>query len=251
MKRFLLVLAGIFVAYLSWSASLVTSDTIPSDGDPEPKIIYYQSDNDRSEKKSSYNRWSSRRRGGGRVKTLAGSMNHSGGFGAITFKTTDFREEAMVFGGLRGGWIINRTLALGAEAYGVIPTARFEDIETGADAVALGGYGGMFLELIFFSNEVIHITFPMGAGAGWLGFERRYSEDIIPNNNAMYEGQIIDDDVFWYIEPGANAELNVARNFRLAFGVSKRYTQDFDLVYTDGQALQKLNYYVTLKIGSF
>ncbi len=250
MKRIWLVFLGVLVAVLSWSTSAVAqADTLPSSTNPEPKIIYYESDKNQDSRRSSFSWRRDRNTGRGRIKTLAGSMNHSGGFGALSFKSTRFRDEAMILGGLRGGWIINRTLAIGGEGYGVIPTSRYEDIEIGEEVLALGGYGGMFLELIFFSNEVIHITFPLGAGAGWLGYE--YTNEVRNPGFASNTETLLDDDVFWYVEPGVDAELNIARNFRLAFGISKRFTQDLNIVNTDEAALEKLNYFITLKVGSF
>ncbi|MEM8896262.1 MAG: hypothetical protein AAGC88_16910, partial [Bacteroidota bacterium] len=47
------------------------------------------------------------------IKTIAGGSHHSGGFGALSFRSTSFRDETMVLAGLRGGWIINRSLAIG------------------------------------------------------------------------------------------------------------------------------------------
>ncbi|MEM9328048.1 MAG: hypothetical protein AAGA85_20445 [Bacteroidota bacterium] len=233
------------------SAELViTSDTIPGDtpsvqADPQPRIIYYQSDRN-DEYKSSNVRY--KERGGRRVKTLAGTMNHSGGFGALSFKSSRFNREALVMAGVRGGWIVNRTLAIGAEGYGIIPTAKIDGIVTDAQVLALGGYGGMFLELIFFSNEVVHVTFPVGGGAGWIGY------DVVNDGNSSVrpeEDGLVDEDVFWYIEPGGNVELNVARNFRLAIGASKRFTQDLEILNTNSDALDRWNFFVTLKIGSF
>ena len=133
--------------------------------------------------------------------------------------------------------------------FGVIPTAEFDDVIPGFELVSVGGYGGLFLELIFFSNEVIHVTFPVGAGAGWLGYEESFDSNRF--GPGPFETVSDNGDVFWYLEPGADAEINLARNFRLVLGVSKRYTQDLELPNTDGQAFQKLNFFVTLKIGSF
>lgn len=222
----------------------VVSDTIPkSNGNSEvssendtPKIIYYQSTEPERRK--------NRRRD---IKTLSGSMSHSGGFGALSFRSTKFRDESLVLGGLRGGWIINRTLGIGIEGHGIIPTAKFDDIEAGREVNILGGYGGMFLELIFFSNEVVHVTFPVSGGAGWLGYHRTNEDNTMPG---PLEKEV-DSDVFWYVEPGANLEFNISRNFRLAMGVSKRFTQDMELINTETDAFDKLNYYITLKIGGF
>jgi len=185
---------------------------------------------------------------GSDIKTLSGSLNHSGGFGALSFRTTEFRGEPMVLGGVRGGWIINRTLAIGFEAHGIVPTAKFDDIDPLNTVVTLGGYGGMFLEPIFFSNQVIHITFPVSAGSGWLGYVLDWEDygggSSIPNVEE-------DSDIFWYVEPGVDIEVNIARNFRLDLGVSKRFTQDLELEKTADGDFNGLNYFLTLKIGSF
>jgi len=178
------------------------------------------------------------------IKTLSGSLGHSGGFGALTFRSSKFRGQTMVLAGLRGGWIINRSLAIGLEGHGIIPTAKFEGLSQ-FKAVAIGGYGGMFLEPIFFSNEVVHVTFPISAGSGWLGYHEDFDEGRFSNP------ELIEGDVFWYVEPGANVELNLARSFRLALGFSKRFTQDLELVDTGSKDFNKISYYLTLKIGSF
>lgn len=222
-------------------------DTIPQPSSPAepteiqsedttPKIIYYQTTEPE------------KRRGKRKdIKTLSGSMSHSGGFGALSFRSTQFRDESTVLAGLRGGWIINRTLGIGLEGHGIIPTATFNDIEPGRDVNLLGGYGGMFLELIFFSNEVVHVTFPVSAGAGWLGY-------YLTNEDNTQPGPVdreVDSDIFWYIEPGAALEFNISRNFRLAMGVSQRFTQDLELMNTQSEAFEELNYFITLKIGGF
>ena len=178
------------------------------------------------------------------IKTLSGHLGHSGGFGALSFRSSKFRDETIVMAGLRGGWIINRSLAIGLEGHGLIPTAKFQGLSQ-FDAVLLGGYGGMFLEPIVFSNQVVHVTFPVSAGSGWLGYHEDFDEGRFDSPD------LIEGDVFWYVEPGANVEVNLARNFRLALGMSKRFTQDLELVDTKSNAFDKINYYLTLKIGSF
>ena len=218
----------------------VSDDTVKeSEGEgDEPRIIYYQStEPDRRERKRRED-----------IKTLSGSMSHSGGFGALSFRTSEFRDESLVLAGLRGGWIINRTLGIGIEGHGIIPTAKFTDIDDD-EVNLLGGYGGMFLELIFFSNEVVHVTFPISGGAGWLGYHRVREDNL--NQPPFREDLEVDGDVFWYVEPGADLEFNISRNFRLAMGVSKRFTQDLELINTRSNAFDKLNYFITLKIGGF
>ena len=183
----------------------------------------------------------------GRIKTLSGSGYHSGGFGAVSFRASEFQDETLVMTGFRGGWIINRTLAIGFEGHGIIPTAEFEEVLPGRNAILLGGYGGMFLEPIIFSNEVVHVTFPVAGGAGWLGYHDDWEQD---NGNSDFD-EIIDDDVFWYLEPGIGLEVNVARHFRIAMGVTKRFTQDLELEFSREQDFENMNYFLTLKFGRF
>lgn len=221
----------------------------PRDDDEEGRktIRYYETIPPREESGTKYY-VKKKTSSGSDIKTLSGSLNHSGGFGALSFRTTEFRGEPMVLGGVRGGWIINRSLAIGIEAHGIVPTAKFDDIDPLNTVVTLGGYGGMFLEPIFFSNQVIHITFPVSAGSGWLGYVLDWEDygggSSIPNVEE-------DSDIFWYVEPGVDIEVNIARNFRLALGVSKRFTQDLELEKTADGDFNGLNYFLTLKIGGF
>ncbi|UII27822.1 hypothetical protein LVD15_05205 [Fulvivirga maritima] len=181
-------------------------------------------------------------------KTLSGGGFHSGGFGALSFKAGEFRDKALMMAGVRGGWIINSTVALGIEAYGVIPSTEYSDIYFYNDVVLLGGYGGLFIEPIIFSDEVVHVTFPIASGAGWLG----YHDDLDGNDDTDDDlDDLIDDDVFWYLEPGVTAEVNVTRNFRLALGVTKRFTKDMDLLLTKSSDFESLNYVITFKFGAF
>ncbi|MEQ9231167.1 MAG: hypothetical protein RIF46_10830, partial [Cyclobacteriaceae bacterium] len=69
-----------------------------------PKIIYYQTTPQEKQRRKRDD-----------IRTLSGSMSHSGGFGALSIRSTSFRNETMVLMGLRGGWIINRTLGIGLE----------------------------------------------------------------------------------------------------------------------------------------
>ena len=182
------------------------------------------------------------------IQTLAGKHSHHGGFGAISFRASEFNNQDIIMAGFRGGWIINRAMAIGFEGHGIIPTAEYENIDpdNSLRSRSVGGYGGMFLEPIILSNKVVHVTFPIAGGAGWLG----YIVDWEQNQN-YYSNDLIDDDVFWYVEPGAALELNVARNFRINMGASYRFTKDLELINTSTSAFDAWNYFLTLKFGSF
>ena len=184
------------------------------------------------------------------IQTLSGSLNHSGGYGALIFKSSEFLEKTIITTGIRGAWVLNRSFGIGMEVTGIIPLAKFDDIDPEGEhkAILLGGYGGFFIEPIFWSNKAIHITLPISAGSGWLGYIEDWDDNDYNNN---FEDNLYDDDVFWYIESGAVLELNVSRSFRIDFGVSKRFTENLELIGTDAEEFENINYSFTMKFGGF
>lgn len=248
MKRIIVVLIGLLLT--TW---VLAQDEEPERDDPETEpeeeIVEERPEIDEEDeeyRESEYKRWQRRKRQG-EIKTIAGGKYHSGGFGAVSFRSSQFQGSTLVFAGARGGWIINRTVAIGFEGHGIIPTAKFDNVVPGEEAVLLGGYGGLFIEPIILSNEMVHLTFPVSAGAGWLGFHEDWSQ----NSGFDTTDNLIEDDVFWYIEPGAAVEVNVSKNFRMAVGVSKRFTQDLELINAIPNDFEELNYFLTLKFGKF
>jgi len=207
-------------------------------------IIVFAQDEDASDEPVNSEQKEKKTRYRGEVKTLSGDNYHSGGFGAVAFKATEYLDQTLVMIGIRGGWIINRSVALGFEGWGIIPTVKLEGVDPFSEVTVLGGYGGFFIEPIFFSNEIVHLTLPISAGAGWMGYEQIYS-------NFDYVGNFVSEDVFWYIEPGAALEINISRSFRMDLGVSKRFTQDLEIENTPSDAFDNWSYFLTLKFGGF
>ncbi len=80
------------------------------------------------------------------IQTLAGKHSHHGGFGAISFRASEFNNKDIIMAGFRGGWIINRAMAIGFEGHGIIPTAEYENIDPDVPlrSRSVGGYGGMY-----------------------------------------------------------------------------------------------------------
>ena len=182
------------------------------------------------------------------IETLSSNNGHSGGYGALTFKGSKFKESSILLMGIRGAWIINRSFGVGIDLNGVIPASKYDDVDPYGrnKGILTGGYGGLLLEPIIWSNKVVHLAIPISLGAGWLG----YVEDW-ENNQYYYNGELYDEDVFWYVEPGVNAEINITKFFRVNVGISKRFTQDLNLYNTPSNAFDKLNYNLVLKFGGF
>jgi len=197
---------------------------------------------------SSYDNSGTRDKRNDEMETLSGENSHSGGYGAIIFKGSSFNETSIAMMGIRGAWVVNRSFGLGIDLNGLLPISKYDDVDPAEihAGVLVGGYGGFLLEPVVWSRKLVHLTFPISFGAGWLG----YIEDW-ENDQDYYSGDLLDDDVFLYIEPGICAEVNVTNYFRIDVGISGRFTQDLSLYNTPSDAFNKLNYFLALKFGGF
>jgi len=197
---------------------------------------------------NTYDNPDNRDSGGNGMETLSGGNPHSGGYGALFFKGSSFNGTSIAMMGIRGAWVVNRSFGLGIDLNGLLPISKYDDVDPVEirKAILVGGYGGFLLEPIVWSKKLVHVTFPISFGAGWLG----YVEDW-ENDQYYSSGDLLDNDVFWYIEPGICAEVNVTNYFRIDVGISKRFTQDLSLYNTPSDAFDKLNYSLTLKFGGF
>jgi len=182
------------------------------------------------------------------MQTLSGGNGHSGGYGALFFKGSKFKDASIMIMGIRGAWVVNRSFGLGIDLNGLLPVSKYDDVDPIGQnaAILLGGYGGLLLEPVLWSKKIVHLTFPVSLGAGWLGYIEDWEHEYYYGG-----GDLLDDDVFWYIEPGIFAEVNVTHYFRIDVGISKRFTQDLNLYNTPSDAFDKLNYSLTLKFGGF
>lgn len=172
---------------------------------------------------------------------------HHGFYIAPVVKVSQFDGETVLVPGLQAAWIINRSVALGIAGYGLVPTVVRDDINPNTRVRPLSGYGGLLVEPIILSNNLVHLTIPMVFGAGWFG----YVEDWSSNNNDFFSDDLIEEQIIWVIEPGIGLEFNVAPFFRLHAGYSYRATQNLELENTSGAAFRGSNYALTLKFGRF
>lgn len=183
------------------------------------------------------------------IQTLFGTDSHFGFFIAPVIKGSQVLDEPALFPGLRVGWTINRVVSLGIEGYGLAPTMTRTDLVQNEQIRPLMGYGGFFIEPVINSKKLIHITTPIMIGAGWIGYVYDWNEPR--NRTDPRADDLVDDFVVWVVEPGINAELNVASFFRVNLGLSYRFTQNVNLVNTPENAFGGLNYSLTLKFGRF
>ena len=183
----------------------------------------------------------------GEMQTLAGNSRHNGFYIAPVIKTGLLHDEPYLGIGIRMAWVMNKAVGLGLEWHGTAPLIVSETIVPGRRIRPLATYGGLFIEPVIFSDKLVHLTFPIGAGLGWAG----YLNDWQNNSFNNYDDEPADEQVFWYVEPGANLEINLSRNVRFGLGASYRKTNDMKVFDNEVAGFDGMTYTVLLKFGRF
>jgi hypothetical protein len=172
-------------------------------------------------------------------KTLLGDEIESGGYGAVVVKYGRILDSDGVFVGGQGGWIINHTLVLGGAGYGLANRVRAED----GSCPYLGfGYGGLFLEYIISSRELVHGSIQCVIGGGGVSYYDEWRCE---------EPYSWDGDAFFVAEPAANLMLNLHRHVRVGIGASYRYVAGADYEDIGDSDLSGATAHILAKFGVF
>jgi hypothetical protein len=159
--------------------------------------------------------------------TVFGVAKITGAFLAMDFNKTELNSnDAFLIGG-KIGVNINRNFNIGLAGYGL--TNNVKSNLTLPDNTPLYiemGYGGIFMEPVFFPNKVVHLTLPVLVGAG--GYNYVENNDIFTNPNWPDNKYRDDPDAFFVAEGGINVEINVFRWLKLSGGPTYRYVDDFE-----------------------
>jgi hypothetical protein len=136
----------------------------------------------------------------------SGGTRISGWFLAPTFGTTGFGGRLNYTPGLRGGIYLNKRFAVGLTAQGLASsdtTLKENEVRN------LGSYGGLLLQYVWHSDQLIHGTLESTIGNG------RWCE-AGGTSSCSNKG-------FLVFEPAATMEINVAKHVRFASGVGYRF----------------------------
>lgn len=155
------------------------------------------------------------------MKTLIKADKGFGGHLSLNVKGTEVYDDMAVLVGGELVFTINHALNIGAAGYGMPSRVIYEDpaINYLATPYVEFGYGGLFVEPVFFDQEIFHFTVPVLIGGGWSGLSdsRYYNNDDYDD-----EFRILDESAFFVFEPGVNLEVNLARNVKFTLGGSYR-----------------------------
>lgn len=173
-------------------------------------------------------------------ETLISSEIKSGGFGGPVLKVTSINGETGVLIGGRGGWIINHSFIIGGGGYGLVTNVSAKTPSIFGERYLNFGYGGLELEYIPASNDLMHVSFMTLIGAGGIGY--RDADFNVRRNNT---------NAFFVLEPAANMTLNVTRYFRISAGFSYRYISGVETAASSNTDLSGPSGMLTFRFGKF
>jgi hypothetical protein len=198
------------------------------------------------------------------MKTLFGNKGpkHNiplGYFIELNAGYTQFDSKDVFLPGLNFGMILNHNWSIGLSGsfigntnYLYFPDVYYDTYsKQWSEARLGGGYGGLLLEYTLLPRSVVHVSFPLIIGGGYLAY---YNDDLnytsgYPYNH--YDHQAVDDDGFFVIEPGIKAEFNIIKKLRMGIGVSYRYSPDVDLSNTPSNLINQFTGKLSLRFGKF
>jgi hypothetical protein len=184
------------------------------------------------------------------VETL---MKSDGGFGghlSLNVKGTEVSDQAAVMVGGELVFTLNHALNIGVAGYGMPTRIDYEDSNDfyREDLSVEFGYGGFFVEPVFFDQKVVHFSVPVLIGGGWAGlsnrtnaYDSRYPDDFY----------LRDESIFFVLEPGINMEVNLVKYVKLTLGGSYRYVNGSDLRNIEDSDLSGLSFGAGIRVGWF
>jgi len=173
--------------------------------------------------------------------TLISGDIESSGFGGPVIKVTNLNGENAVMVGGRGGWIINHSFVLGGAGYGLVSDIKAKITDPVRQYIEMG-YGGLDIEYIASSNDLLHLSIGLLVGGGGIGYK-------MDNNDLLME--TYKKNSFFVLEPSVYANLNVTHFFRVAAGVSYRSVSGLSSVVSTNADLSGPSANLVLKFGAF
>ena len=164
----------------------------------------------------------------------------SGVFGGPLVKYTKINNKDALILGARGGWAFNSIFTIGGGAYGLANDIPINAAQPDTNFINLG-YGGIVVEYVGMSDNVIHwqVGGLIGTGA-------------VSTRNGNETGK---NDIIFVLEPGADAVLNITSTIRLSAGISYRFVSGVDSdnfdYYLKNSDLSNFSASLTLLFGSF
>lgn len=164
-------------------------------------------------------------------KTIIGGRD-VGGYGAlgVGYSVIDDRNALVL--NARGGIVLGRTLGMGFAGTGFMNEYKQKPNNPNFESSLVGGYGGVYLELILGSKLPISISFPTVAGIGGVAYS---TWDLTQTNDDEYSqvGYIEEEGTFFVVEPSVELNFRFVRWLTLSAFGSYRFTTPLSKSFTE------------------
>jgi len=184
-----------------------------------------------------------------------------GYFLGLSGSYTKFGNKDVFMPGISMGIILSHHWTIGMQANGIgnsrdlkYPNVHYNETDSAWHTGQLGGgYGGALFEYTLFPESVVHVSFPLIIGGGYMFYykEDHHSDHHNSNHDKNWHMTTYSHDYFFTVEPGIRMEINLARMLRLGIKVSYRYSPDFKLPNVSSGLLNQFNAGIDLRIGKF
>lgn len=177
------------------------------------------------------------------LSTTSFSQNfESGAFAAPVLKFTRLINQSSLLLGVKGGWIINKKIVLGAGYYasaGGVKTT-YIDNQSNQNIMMNFNYGGLEFEYLLFDDTGFNISLDMFFGGGGQNFS-------IGNVNKNYGNASL---LVW--EPQLNLEYKLYDWLHTDAGISYRLISGNYVLYSvTRDDMQGIDILLTFKIGKY
>lgn len=187
------------------------------------------------------------------IQSLFSRARTTGGYGAISNKFTTIGGEYANICEVYGGVFLNRRWMLGLSFAGSTNDIRVPQEYSVNPLIPMTyqyAQSGVIIERVIASNKTLHVVVNLFSGAGYtMQYNRNamYGYNYYPDFNAAPH----DENWFYVVEPGVQAEINLFRWMRLSPGISYRKVYGSDAMGLTDNNLSDWSYNVTLKFGGF
>jgi len=189
-------------------------------------------------------------------RTILGDLKSrsNGGYGEFSVKYLSIAQSDAFLHGGGGAWIFQNYFYTGFNAYS-FNTLPKTDPNLGSDCRFSGGYGGINMGFIIFPRSVVHISIPIMGGAGVVSYMKHFRGFY-----DLKDWQTEDTEMFLFVEPGIELEINLLKFLRLSAGAHYIFTSNYELNYISDNKLvenftpnllEKITVGFSMKFGKF
>jgi hypothetical protein len=179
-------------------------------------------------------------------ETLISFGSQNGLFAGLVTKIGMINDQTACHVGVRGGWIHNRNLILGAGVYALANDVEAMNPNPNDLTLKrmLSTYGGAEIEYVFSPKNAFHWSLQLFIGGGAV----QYND--LTQNNADEEKNVIVDG-FFTLEPQVNYHANLTHFLHADLGVSYRMVSGLKSIMATNSSMSSFNVIFTIRFGKF